>query len=61
VQSLGTLSYAGSGSNTLGNTGNNVFLDEYTTAGSLVQSFEPQHRHLMAKIPGIDAMRSKFK
>jgi len=28
---------------------------------SLVQSFEPQHRHLMAKIPGIDAMRSKFK
>jgi hypothetical protein len=29
---------AGSGSNTLGNTGNNVFLDEYTMAGSLVQS-----------------------
>ena len=29
---------AGSGSNALGNTGNNVFLDEYTTAGSLVQS-----------------------
>ena len=28
---------------------------------SLVQSFEPQHRHLMAKIPGIDAMRDKFK
>jgi hypothetical protein len=26
-----------------------------------VQSFEPQHRHLMAKIPGIDAMRNKFK
>ena len=30
---------AGSGSNALGNTGNNVFLDEYTTAGSFVQSF----------------------
>ena len=30
---------AGSGSNALGGTGNNVFLDEYTTAGSLVQSF----------------------
>jgi len=29
---------AGSGTNTLGNTGNDVFLDEYTTAGSLVQS-----------------------
>ena len=28
---------------------------------SLVQSFEPQHRHLMAKIPGIQAMRDKFK
>ena len=28
---------------------------------SLVQSFEPQHRHLMANIPGIDAMRDKFK
>ena len=31
---------AGSGANLLGNTGNNVFLDEYTTAGSLVQSIE---------------------
>jgi hypothetical protein len=29
---------AGSGTNTLGSTGNNVFLDEYTTAGVLVQS-----------------------
>lgn len=29
---------AGSGTNTLGNTGNNVFLDEYTTSGVLVQS-----------------------
>ncbi len=28
---------------------------------SLIQSFEPQHRHLMAKIPGIQAMRDKFK
>ena len=28
---------------------------------SLVQNFEPQHRHLMAKIPGIQAMRDKFK
>jgi hypothetical protein len=28
----------GSGTNTLGNTGNDVFLDEYTTTGSLVQS-----------------------
>jgi 5-deoxy-glucuronate isomerase len=28
---------------------------------SLVQSFEPPHRHLMAQIPGIDAMRDKFK
>lgn len=28
---------------------------------SLVQSFEPQHRHLMAKIPGLQAMRDKFK
>ncbi len=28
----------GSGTNALANTGNNVFLDEYTTAGSLVQS-----------------------
>ena len=30
----------GSGANTLANTGNNVFLDEYTTAGVLVQSIE---------------------
>ncbi len=28
---------------------------------SLVQSFEPGHAHLMAKIPGIQAMRDKFK
>lgn len=28
---------------------------------SLVQNFEPQHRHLMQKIPGIQAMRDKFK
>ena len=28
---------------------------------SLVQNFEPQHRHLMEKIPGIQAMRDKFK
>lgn len=28
---------------------------------SLVQSFEPQHRHLMAKIPGLQAMQDKFK
>jgi len=28
---------------------------------SLVQCFEPAHRHLMAKIPGIQAMRDKFK
>ena len=28
---------------------------------SLVQYFEPAHRHLMDKIPGIDAMRNKFK
>lgn len=28
---------------------------------SLVQNFEPQHRHLLAKIPGIQAMRDKFK
>ena len=28
---------------------------------SLVQYFEPPHRHLMAKIPGIQAMRDKFK
>jgi 5-deoxy-glucuronate isomerase len=27
----------------------------------LVQSFEPTHAHLMAKIPGIQAMRDKFK
>lgn len=28
---------------------------------SLVQYFEPVHTHLMAKIPGIQAMREKFK
>ena len=28
---------------------------------SLIQSFEPVHRHLMGQIPGIDAMRAKFK
>jgi 5-deoxy-glucuronate isomerase len=28
---------------------------------SLVQNFEPAHRHLMDKIPGIAAMRAKFK
>jgi 5-deoxy-glucuronate isomerase len=28
---------------------------------SLVQNFEPQHRHLMEKIPGIQAMRDKFR
>ena len=28
---------------------------------SLIQSFEPRHRHLMDKIPGIQAMRDKFK
>jgi len=28
---------------------------------SLVQFFEPAHTHLMAKIPGIQAMRDKFK
>ena len=28
---------------------------------SLVQFFEPAHRHLMGKIPGIQAMRDKFK
>lgn len=28
---------------------------------SLVQRFEPKHRHLMAEIPGIQAMRDKFK
>jgi 5-deoxy-glucuronate isomerase len=28
---------------------------------SMVQNFEPMHRHLMAKIPGIQAMRDKFK
>ena len=31
---------AGSGTNSLANTGNNVFLDEYTTAGLRVQSIE---------------------
>lgn len=28
---------------------------------SLVQYFEPQHRHIMANIPGLQAMRDKFK
>jgi hypothetical protein len=28
---------------------------------SLIQSFEPAHRHPMEKIPGIRAMREKFK
>ena len=28
---------------------------------SLVQRFEPIHQHLMAQIPGIQAMRDKFK
>ncbi len=28
---------------------------------SLVQYFEPRHTHLMAKIPGIQSMRDKFK
>lgn len=28
---------------------------------SLVQSFEPTHTHLLTKIPGIQAMRDKFK
>ncbi len=28
---------------------------------SLVQSFEPRHRHLMNHIPGIQAMRDKFR
>ncbi len=28
---------------------------------SLVQYFEPVHRPLMAKIPGIQAMRDKFR
>jgi 5-deoxy-glucuronate isomerase len=28
---------------------------------SLVQYFEPPHQHLMKKIPGIDAMRAKFR
>ena len=28
---------------------------------SLVQFFEPTHTHLLAKIPGIQAMRDKFK
>ena len=27
----------------------------------LVQFFEPTHTHLLAKIPGIQAMRDKFK
>jgi 5-deoxy-glucuronate isomerase len=28
---------------------------------SIVQSFEPAHRHLMAGIPGIQAMRDAFE
>ncbi len=28
---------------------------------SLIQYFDPAHRHLMSKIPGIQAMRDKFK
>jgi 5-deoxy-glucuronate isomerase len=28
---------------------------------SLIQFFEPKHTHLMSKIPGIQAMRDKFK
>lgn len=28
---------------------------------SMVQFFEPSHRHMMGKIPGIQAMRDKFK
>lgn len=28
---------------------------------SLVQSFDPRHAHLMSQIPGIQAMRDKFK
>ncbi|MBA8902940.1 5-deoxy-glucuronate isomerase [Phyllobacterium sp. P30BS-XVII] len=31
------------------------------TQRSLVQNFEERHRPLMAKIPGIDAMRAKFR
>ena len=31
------------------------------TQRSLLQNFEPQHRHLMAKIPGIQAMRDKYR
>ena len=31
------------------------------TQRSLVQNFEEVHRPLMAKIPGIDAMRAKFR
>ncbi len=31
------------------------------TQRSLVQNFEEAHRSLMAKIPGIDAMRAKFR
>ena len=27
----------------------------------LIQSFEPAHRHLMDKLPGIQAMRDKFR
>jgi 5-deoxy-glucuronate isomerase len=28
---------------------------------SMIQNFEPMHQHLMSKIPGIQAMRDKFK
>ena len=28
---------------------------------SLIQYFDPQHDHLMSAIPGIGAMRDKFK
>lgn len=31
------------------------------TQRSLVQNFEPRHRHLMEYIPGIQAMRDKFR
>jgi hypothetical protein len=28
---------------------------------SLIQSFDPAHGHLMSKIPGLQAMRDKFR
>ena len=31
------------------------------TQRSLVQNFHERHRHLVSKIPGIAAMREKFK